>query len=244
MFPARCQFALALSWIVAGSVAAKDKVEPAFPIQAVPFDLTAVRLLDGPFRKAMLRDKAYLLSLDNDRLLHNFRVTAGLPSDAKPLGGWEDPKRELRGHTVGHYLSALALMYASTDEAALKTKADAMVAELAKCQAAMPAAGFREGYLSAYPEEFFDRVDAAKEVWAPYYTLHKIIAGLYDVHVHCGNAQALEVVLRMCDWLHTRVARLGREQMQRSLDNEHGGMNEVLANLHALTGRADLLALA
>src|SRR5262249_60705655 len=85
-------------------------------LKAQPFALTDVRLLDGPFKQAMQLDAQYLLSLDPDRLLHNFRVNAGLPSEAKPLGGWEKPDVELRGHTVGHYLSALALMYASTGD--------------------------------------------------------------------------------------------------------------------------------
>jgi len=213
-------------------------------IQAQPFDLKDVRLLDGPFRDAMLRDKAYLLSLDPDRLLRNFRVTAGLPSSAEPLGGWEKPNCELRGHTVGHYLSALALMYASTGDEALKQRADYVVAELAKCQEALPSQGYHKGYLSAYPESFFDRVDRHEKVWAPYYTLHKIMAGLLDVYQHCGNQQALDVLQRTADWLKFRVDRLSHEQMQRALSTEHGGMNEVLANLYAITGNPDHLKLA
>ena len=124
-----------------------------------PFPLTDVRLLDGPFREAMLRDQHFLLALDPDRLLHNFRVTAGLESHAEPLGGWEAPNVELRGHSVGHYLSALSLMYASTGDNRFKVRADLIVAELAKVQAAMPSRGFHEGYLSAYPEELIDRVE-------------------------------------------------------------------------------------
>src|SRR5262252_9906120 len=93
-----------------------DKIQP----KALPFELGSVRLLDGPFRDAMLRDQRYLLSLDTDRMLHNFRVTAGLPSTAKPLGGWEAPDVELRGHSVGHYLSAVLIMYASTGDERFK----------------------------------------------------------------------------------------------------------------------------
>ena len=104
-----------------------DKVE----LQATPFPLTQVKLLDGPFRQAQQLDAEYLLSLDPDRLLHNFRVNAELPSSAAPLGGWEAPDVELRGHTVGHYLSALALMYAATGDARFKSRADHKVAELA-----------------------------------------------------------------------------------------------------------------
>ena len=87
----------------------------------------------------------------SDRLLHNFRVNVGLPTDAKPFGGWESPTGELRGHSLGHYLSALSLMYASTGDAQFKQRADHIVGELAKCQGNSPAAGFHEGYLSAVP---------------------------------------------------------------------------------------------
>ena len=114
---------------------------------AEPFPLSDVRLLDGPFRDAMLRDQQYLLSLDPDRLLRSFRVNVGLPTDAKPYGGWEAPDCELRGHSLGHYLSALSLMYASTGEARFKQRVDYIVGELAQCQSNSPAAGFHEGYL-------------------------------------------------------------------------------------------------
>src|SRR5262249_49135684 len=110
---------------------ADRRVPDKIAAKARPFDLTEVRLLEGPFRDAMLRDQQYLLSLDLDRLLHNFRVTAGLASSAKPLGGWEAPDVELRGHTVGHFLSACALMYSSTGDVRLKAKADKTVDELA-----------------------------------------------------------------------------------------------------------------
>ena len=219
---------------------------PAYggPEKVVPFDLSQVRLLDGPFQQAQQRDLKYLLSLDPNRLLHNFRITAGLPSSAKPLGGWEKPNCELRGHSVGHYLSACALMYASTGEERIKARAVGIVAELAKCQAVMPKQGYHPGFLSAYPESFFDRVDQCKPVWAPYYTLHKIMAGLLEVHLHCGDRQALELLVKMADWLRFRVGRLSREQMQRALSEEHGGMNEVLANLYAVTKNPDHLRLA
>src|SRR5262245_55539572 len=172
-----------------------DKATPA----VVPFALQGVRLLDGPFKRAMELDQQYLLAIDEDRLLHNFRVNAGLPSSAKPLGGWEAPDVELRGHTAGHYLSALSLMYASTGDARFKTRADAMVTALAAIQDAQ-AQKFHPGYLSAFPEEFFDRVDARQRVWAPYYTIHKIMAGLVDAHELTGNTQALAVVRKMADW--------------------------------------------
>ena len=187
---------------------AKLKVQPVVAARARSFPLQSVRLLDGPFKHAMELDEKYLLSLDTDRLLHTFRVNAGLPSTAKPLGGWEEPKCELRGHFVGHYLSACALMYASTGDEKLKQKGDAVVAGLAACQAKLGS-----GYLSAFPEEFFDRVEAAKPVWAPYYTLHKIFAGLLDMYVYCDNQQALEVCKQVC-----RLGHRPQQQAQRRAD--------------------------
>ena len=218
-----------------------DKVVPVIEIKAKPFNLKQVRILDGPFKDAMERDRKYLLALEPDRLLHNFRVNAGLSSSAEPLVGWEKPDVELRGHTVGHYLSACALMYASAGDEELKTKANHIVAELAKCQEVLGLSG----YLSAFPEEFIDRVEATKRVWAPYYTLHKILAGLLDMYVHCGNTQALDVAERMASWVKMRTDRLDEEHMQRMLDKtEQGGMNDVLSNLYAATGKARYLKLA
>src|SRR5262249_3952101 len=140
-------FALAFATLTAAAAnfAARQssplKVQNKVQLTALPFPLPDVRLLDGPFREAMLRDPKYLLSLDNDRLLHMFRVTAGLPSTAKPYGGWEAPDVQLRGHSTGHFLSSCALMYASTGDERFKTKADAVVAELAKVQQALAAKG-------------------------------------------------------------------------------------------------------
>jgi DUF1680 family protein len=217
----------------------KLKAQPVIPLQAKAFRLEDVRLLEGPFKHAMELDRQYLLLLDVDRLLHNFRINAGLPSTAEPLGGWEEPKCELRGHSVGHYMTACALMYASTGDERLKKKGNAVVAGLAQCQDKLGT-----GYLSAYPESFFDRVEARQRVWAPYYTLHKIYAGLLDMYVYCDNQQALDVCKKFADWVIDRNARLSDEQMQKMLDTEHGGMNEVLANLYGLTGEDKYLKIA
>ncbi len=211
---------------------------------ARPFELNQVRLLDGPFREAMLRDQKFLLSLDPDRLLHMFRITAGLPSSAAAYGGWEEPKVELRGHSLGHYLSACALMYASTGDERFKARTRGIIIELAEVQDAMPSRGFHAGYLSAFPEEFFDRVDARQKVWAPYYTLHKIMAGLLDVYQLCGDPQALEILVKLADWVKFRVDRLSEDQQQRALDTEFGGMMEILANLYGVTGNREYLRVA
>jgi DUF1680 family protein len=204
-----------------------------------PFPMTQVRLRNGVFKEAMEANRRYLLSLPPDRLLHTFRLNAGLPSSAEPLGGWEKPDCELRGHfTGGHYLSACALMYASSGDDELKAKANSMVAELAKCQRA-----HGDGYLSAFPEEFFARLRDGKRVWAPFYTLHKIMAGLLDVHVHCGNEQALEVAEGMAKWIGGWAQPLSDEQMQRVMETEFGGTAEALYNLYALTGNSHYLEL-
>ncbi len=215
------------------------RIQLSIPFSVYAFDLRDVRVTAGPFRHAMEMNKRYLLSLDPDRLLHVFRSNAGLPSDVQPLGGWEDPKCELRGHFVGHYLSACSLMFASTGEKALCERVAYMVAELGRCQERLGG-----GYLSAFPEEFFDRVETTGRVWAPYYTLHKILAGLLDAYLYCENEQALEVAKKLGDWVIARNQRLSDEQMQRMLGVEHGGMNEALANLYALTGEKKYLEIA
>ena len=163
-----------------------------------PFPLTQVHLLPGVFLNAQEANRALLRRYDADRLLHTFRINAGLPSSAKkPLGeaAGKGPDVELRGHFVGHYLSACALMYASTGDQELKTKADYLVTELGKCQDRLGG-----GYLSAFPVTLFDRLKARTRVWAPFYTYHKILAGMLDVHQHCGNQAALRVAQGMADW--------------------------------------------
>jgi hypothetical protein len=206
--------------------------------------LSDVRLLDGPFLAAQQRDAAYLLSLDPDRLLRTFRLNAGLPSSAKPLGGWEATDVELRGHTLGHYLSACALMYTATSDDALKQRALSIVVELKKVQEALQRRGANPGYLSAFPEEFFDRLEARKAVWAPYYTLHKIMAGLLDVHRLLGDATALDIVKGMAGWVALRASHLDDAQWQDLLNTEYGGMQDVLTGLYAVTQDPEHLRLA
>ena len=136
------------------------------------------------------------------------RINASLPTNAEPLGGWEKLDCELRGHCTGHFLSGCALAFAQGDDAKLKAKANYVVEELAKCQKALG----KTGYLSAYPEEQIDRVEAKGRVWAPYYTLHKIIAGLVDMYMYCDNQQALEVAENMAKWSHSRMGKFTDEQ--------------------------------
>ena len=153
--------------------------------------MSQVRLLNGSWQQLQEKNRQYLLSLPNDRLLHSFRITAGMTSSASPFGGWEKPDSELRGHfTGGHYLSAVALTYASTGDEDLKKKGDLLVSELHKCQV-----GNKNGYLSAFPDDFFDRLRERVQVWAPFYTVHKIMAGMLDMNRHCETYWFPRIVL-------------------------------------------------
>jgi DUF1680 family protein len=217
---------------------------PVPPLRASTFPLQDVRILDGPFRDAQRRDLAYLLSLDPDRLLHTFRLNAGLPTTAKPYGGWEAPQVELRGHSLGHYLTACALLYEATGDERLEARALGIVGELGKVQQALAARGMHPGYLSAFPEEFFDRVEAGRGVWAPYYTIHKIMAGLLDVHRATGDPVALELVKGMAAWVGVRAKPLSDQEWQAMLETEFGGMEDVLTELYVVTHDPEHLRLA
>ncbi len=214
----------------AGTTSVRDSVQP----KAQPFDLGSVRVTDTAFIKLMERNRDFLQDLETDRLLHTFRLTAGLPTAAEPLGGWEKPGVELRGHFTGHFLSGCALMSVSNGDTMLRGKGNQVVAELAKCQKANG-----DGYLSAFPTSFFDRLKSGQKVWAPWYTIHKIMAGLLDMYVLAGNQQALEVVRGMAGWTKRWTDSLNDEAMAHVLRVEFGGMNEVLCNLYAVTGVQD-----
>ncbi|KAF5822861.1 putative six-hairpin glycosidase superfamily, beta-L-arabinofuranosidase, GH127 [Helianthus annuus] len=185
----------------------------------------------------------YLLMLDVDSLVWSFRKTAGLPTVGTAYGGWESSDQELRGHFVGHYLSATAQMWASTGNDALKQKMTSVVSILGECQERLS-----NGYLSAFPSEFFDRFEAIQPVWAPYYTIHKIMAGLVDQYVLAGNNQALKMVTQMADYFFERVQNVIKqytiERHWRSLNEETGGMNDVLYRLYTITGDSKHLLLA
>jgi uncharacterized protein len=214
----------------------RDAVAP----QAIPFPMKSVRLQPGAFSAAAEANRKYLKTLPPDRLLHTFRLTAGLPSSAEPLGEWEKPDCELRGHFAGgHYLSACALAFAGSGDEELKHNGDLMIAELAKCQAQL-----KSGYLSAFPQEEFDRLRDGVGVWAPFYTLHKIMAGHLDMYALAGNEQALETAEKMAHWVWSWSDPLSEQQMQRVLQEEYGGMGEVLANLYGITGKEQYLRLA
>ncbi|KAJ6816897.1 uncharacterized protein M6B38_416255 [Iris pallida] len=168
-------------------------------------------------------------------MLWSFRKTAGLDAPGTPYGGWEAPSMELRGHFVGHYMSATALMWASTHNDTLRNKMSSVVDALYACQKNMG-----NGYLSAFPTELFDRFEALKDVWAPYYTIHKIMAGLLDQYTLAGNDQALQMVVWMAEYFGNRVKNVIQkysiERHWLSLNEETGGMNDVLYRLYGITG--------
>ena len=204
--------------------------------RAEPFPMKQVRLLPGSvYHNAQEWNRGYMSRLAADRLLYTFRANAGLPvGSAKPLGGWEQPENgqrssELRGHFCGHFLSASAQLAANGDRAA-KAKADYLVAELAKCQQRLGGK-----YLSAFPTTWFDRLERGERVWAPFYTIHKIMAGMFDMYRLAGNQQALEVVVGMCAWADEWTAPKSEAAMQEILKIEFGGMAETLYNVAAAT---------
>ncbi len=218
---------------------AQSAVKDAVQKKAHPFPLQQTRILDGPFFYFMERDRGYLHSLEEDRLLHTFRLNAGLPSKAEPLGGWEAPEIELRGHFLGHYLSGCAFMSVSARDEMIRKKADRIVGELYKCQRANGG-----GYLSAFPPEFLERLKTGTKVWAPWYTIHKIMAGLLDMYLYTGNTQALEMAQGMAAWTKKWADPISDQQMAQIHKVEFGGMNEVLRNLYAVTGDRSQLELA
>ena len=209
---------------------------------AVP--LQDVELLASPFLDNQGRNTAYLLFLDPDRMLRPFRLNYGVYTSAEPCGGWEQPTSEVRGHTTGHLLSALALTYANTGNDEALARGRYLVSQLAALQARARQAGFHPGYLSAFPEVFFDWLEAGQPVWSPYYMIHKYLAGMIDQYQLAGDAQALDVATKLADWVDWRTARLSYAQTQMTLQNEFGGLPEALANLYTITGRERYLAAA
>ncbi|HVU35732.1 MAG TPA: glycoside hydrolase family 127 protein, partial [Opitutaceae bacterium] len=232
------------------AVATPQPLMPGDPALArpalAPFPLADVRLLDGPFLEAQQRDEHYLRQLEPDRMLHNFRVNAGLAPKAPVYGGWESVKRwediRAQGHTLGHYLSAASLMYASTGHDQMKRRVDYIVGELQECQ---QAAG--TGLVCAFPDnavQFENMVAGRPVIGVPWYTMHKIMAGLRDAYLHCGSAAARDVLVRLTDWAGHLTHGMTDQQFQRMLEIEHGGMNEVLADVYVFTGQKAHLALA
>jgi len=231
----------------AGAYAAAPDATPQIPIAALkPFDLADVTLGEGPFLQAERKTSAYLLSLEPDRMLHNFRVNAGLPPKGRVYGGWEsDPvwaDINCQGHTLGHYLSACALAYRSTGDRRFKARIEHIARELAACQAASGS-----GLVCAFPDGpavVAAHLRGAPITGVPWYTLHKVFAGLRDATLLADSDTARTVLLRLADWAVVASRPLDAAQFETMLDTEHGGMNEVFADLYAMTGSADYAVMA
>lgn len=205
-------------------------------------------LLDGIFKTSQQTGKGVLLQLDVDRLTAPCYESAGLKAKAQRYGGWEET--QIAGHSIGHYLSAAAAMAEATGDEALRQKLVYAVDELAFVQSHDPG-----GYVSGFPRDCFDRVfgdPAGFEVhnfglggsWVPWYSIHKIYAGLIDAYRLAGIERALEVVVKLADWAKRGTDKLTDEQFQRMLISEHGGMNEAMADLYRITGDRAYLELA
>lgn len=220
----------------ATTAAAASTAVPEKPVcRMQPFALNQVRLLDSDFSRAAAVNLDYLHSLPVDRLARSFRVQAGQSTTALPLGGWEKPDCELRGHfSGGHYLSAAALAWAAQGDATMKARGDELVAILASCQRP-------NGYLSAFPESYFDRLSAGEKVWAPFYTIHKIQAGMLDMYRLAGNQQALKVATGIGNWTVRWLNGFSDADMAHILKTEYGGMNESMVDLYAITGNTRYL---
>lgn len=218
-----------------GQFSSVQTIKPQIQVKAYSFDLSDIKLLDSRFKENMERDGKWLLSIDNKRLLHSWRVNAGMSTNGRSFGGWEGLDVELRGHSLGHVLSGLALMYASTGEIAYKSKADSLVSSLAEIQKVLN----QGGYISAFPQNLVNRAIEGKPVWAPWYTLHKVMEGLIDMYQYAGNKQALDVVIKMSDWAYHKLENLSPEQLAIMHKTEFGGMMEAAYNLYSITGNVN-----
>lgn len=212
------------------------------------FPLSAVRLLDSPFKHAEQLNEEYVFAHDPDRFLAPFLIDAGLEPKAPGYGNWEGSG--LNGHVGGHYLTSLSLMIASTGSAEAQKRLDYMVEELARCQEANG-----NGYVGGIPggqamwaEIAQGKIDAGgfslNGKWVPLYNIHKLFAGLHDAWKYAGNEKALEILIQLTDWFIGVNSGLTDEQIQEILVSEHGGLNEVFADVYAITGEEKYLTLA
>jgi DUF1680 family protein len=217
-------------------------------LQARSLDLTSVRLTGGPLKQAQDITAKYLLELEPDRMLAGYRIRAGLRPKAEGYNGWDAvDSRQLTGHIAGHYLSAVSLMYTATGNEQFKKRADYIVTEFKEVQDKRG-----DGYLGAIVNrngvdgrELFERLSKGEirssgfdlnGLWSPWYTLHKIYAGLRDAYRYTGNKTALDIEIKFAEWAEKILAPLNENQIQRMLNTEFGGMNEIMVDLYADTG--------
>ena len=229
-----------------GMFESEQKIKSGIEYPVKCFNLNDVRLLPSRFKENMDRDSVWMVSIDVNRLLHSFRTTAGVFAGreggymtVEKLGGWESLDCELRGHITGHILSAYSLMYAATGSEVFKLKGDSLVNGLSEVQKA-----YGTGYLSAFPEELINRNIRGTSVWAPWYTLHKILSGLIDQYLYSGNSQAINLAQGMANWAYAKLRNLDDGVRRKMIRNEFGGINESFYNLYALTGNDDYRWLA
>ncbi|WP_195352685.1 glycoside hydrolase family 127 protein [Bacteroides cellulosilyticus] len=226
-------FTILLFICAATGINAQDKLYPN------EFPLSQITLLEGPLKHARDLNIETLLKYDCDRLMAPYRKEAGLTPKAKCYPNWDG----LDGHVGGHYLTAMAINAATGNEECRK-RMEYIISEIAECAEANcknhPQWGV--GYMGGMPNSqniwngFKDgdfRVYSGS--WAPFYNLHKMYAGLRDAWLYCGNEQAKSLFLQFCNWAIHITSGLSDEQMERMLGNEHGGMNEVLADAYAIT---------
>ncbi|HEY1213042.1 MAG TPA: glycoside hydrolase family 127 protein [Bryobacteraceae bacterium] len=238
----------------AGAMAASSSL---LPISAKPLPLSSVRLLPSIYANAVEVNRGYLLGLSADRFLHNFLQYAGLPPKAPIYGGWESDT--IAGHSLGHYLTALVRTYEQTGDVACRERANYIVDELARAQAARGT-----GYVGALGrkrkdgiivdgEEIFREVKQGEirsggfdlnGSWSPLYTVHKVFAGLLDVYESWGNPTALKVATGLAGYFADVFDALNDEQMQKLLACEYGGLNESYAELYAITHDGRWLAVS
>ncbi len=226
------------------------RIQPT-PLKIKPFRLEQISLTAGVLRAKQDRMLRHARAFPVDRILANFRVEAGLSAGgAVPPGGWDDATGLLRGHYSGHFLSMLAQAGASTGEQALRDKLDYLIDELGRCRDTMAASGRYSdpGYLCAFPEDQFAKLERYVQypsIWAPWYTCHKILAGLLDAHRLTGNQRALELAHGVGRWARARLSRTTAAQRRQMwalyIAGEYGGMNESLAELAVCTGDPAML---
>ena len=201
-----------------------------------PFELDKVQILDNYYLSAQKSDIAFLKKMDTARLLAGFRTTAGIDTKGvRPYGGWEDSL--LGGHSVGHYLTALAQAVKVTGDKELKEKSQTLIAGLEECQKKL-GTGFLFGAKVEDKEDVekqFDILEGKKkgETWVPWYNMHKVLAGLVDTYKYTGNETALLVAEKLGDWIYERVSKWDLKTNQKVLETEYGGMNDCLYELYS-----------
>lgn len=210
------------------------------------FKLDEVNVTNEYYDNISQKDIDFLKTFDADRLLSRFRETAGIDTKGVgPYNGWENSY--IGGHTLGHYLTACAQAYLTADDEAdriwMKAQLDELVSGLKECQDAL-GTGFIFGSQiedSTNVEKQFDIVEGKDSGanWVPWYTMHKILAGIVDVYKYTGNEEALEVASNLGDWIYNRVSKWDYSMKQRVLGVEYGGMNDCLYELYKYTGKQE-----